>query len=170
MVVAGHQGRFEPTAICYEDVAPSFVGEFRRKVRIVNRSLRAVTRVPGALNPFRVGVFAAQLFCHKVVRWFAAYLMLTALITNLLLVINGSHFYSILLAIQIAFYITALLAKLTVVGRYKPTMLTYYFCLANLAGAIGVFNFFLGKRIVTWTPQRDSASSASSVLQRSQDA
>ena len=167
MVVAGYLGRFEPQAICYEEVAPSFVGEFRRKIRIVNRSLRAVSRVPGALNPFRVGVFAAQLFCHKVVRWFAAYLMLVAFITNLLLAIDGSRFYTALLAVQVCFYGTALLARLTKIGRFKPVMLTYYFCLANLAGAIGVFNFFLGKKFVTWTPQRDPASSGN--LQGSPD-
>ena len=74
MIVAdGFRGIYEPEAICYERTASSFGGEFRRKIRIVNRSLRAVTRVPQVLNPFRVGVFSLQLFLHKVLRWFAPF-------------------------------------------------------------------------------------------------
>ena len=37
VVVQGYRGIFEPEAICYEEAAPDFNGEFRRKYRIVNR-------------------------------------------------------------------------------------------------------------------------------------
>ena len=158
MVAAGYQGRFEPRAVCYEEAAPSFLGEFRRKVRIVSRSLRAVSRVPNTLNPFRVGIFSAQLFCHKVIRWFAAYLMLGALIANIGLVAAGSRFYLSLLLLQFCFYLFAILGRWTPMGKFKPAMLAYYFCMANLAGGIGVINFLRGRRFATWTPQREAVS------------
>lgn len=160
MVANGYRGRFEPLAICYEEAAPSFRGEFRRKIRIVSRSLRAVSRVPQALNPFRVGIFSAQLFCHKVIRWFAAFLMFGALLTNGLLALGGSPGYLFLWWVQVAFYGIALLALLTPVGRFKPAMLVYYFCLANLAGGLGVLSFLVGRKFATWTPQRDTSPSS----------
>ena len=163
IVAAGYHGRFEPRAFCYEEAAPSFQGEFRRKIRIVNRSVRAVTRVPNALNPFKVGIFSAQLFCHKVVRWFAAYFMLGALITSGMLAASGSWLYLLLLIMQCSGYVVALAARWTPVGRFKPAMLLYYFCMANIAGGLGVLNFMMGRKFITWTPQRDTDSETNQV-------
>src|SRR5256714_1908591 len=46
-------GIFEPAAVCYEEAAGTFSKEFRRRVRIISRSLNALANVPGILNPFR---------------------------------------------------------------------------------------------------------------------
>ncbi|MGB7328757.1 MAG: glycosyltransferase family 2 protein, partial [Rubripirellula sp.] len=54
VVAKGYRGVFDPEAVCFEDAAPDFSGEFRRKRRIVNRSMRAVLKVREAMNPFRV--------------------------------------------------------------------------------------------------------------------
>jgi len=166
IVAAGFRGCFEPQAICYEQAAPTFQAEFRRKIRIVNRSLRAVTRVSGVLNPWKVGVFSAQLFCHKVIRWFAVFLMLGALLTSGLLAMDGSPWYGLLFAIQWGGYVVALAARWTPLGHLKPAMLLYYFCMANFAGGIGVLSYLLGKKFVTWTPQRDSLDSETGNLSK----
>lgn len=160
IVAGGFRGRFEPRAVCFEEAAPSFQGEFRRKVRIVSRSLLAVARVPRALNPLMVGIFALQLFCHKVIRWFAAFLMLGAMVTSCVLAAGGSTFYSGLVAIQILFYAVAFAARWTVLGRLRVATLVYYFCMANVAGGLGVLNFMLGRRVTTWTPQREVTAEA----------
>ena len=154
MVAAGYRGCFEPQAVCYEQAAPTFQAEFLRKVRIVNRSLRAVTRVPSVLNPRKVGIFSAQIFCHKIIRWFAAFLMLGAIFTSGILAIEGSRLYAFLFALQSFFYAIAFAARWTKLGQFKPAMLLYYFCLSNLAGGLGVISFLLGKKFATWTPQR----------------
>ena len=154
MVAAGYRGCFEPQAICYEQAAPTFQAEFRRKVRIVNRSLRAVTRVSSVLNPWKVGIFSVQIFCHKVIRWFAAFLMLGAIFTSGILALEGSHFYGFLFALQGLLYTIAFAARGTKLGQFKPAMLLYYFCLSNLAGGLGVISCLLGKKFATWTPQR----------------
>ena len=161
IVVAGYRGRFEPRAICYEEAAPSLGGEFRRKVRIVNRSLRAVFRVPHSLNPFKVGVFSFQLFCHKFIRWFAAYLMLGALISSGVLTLSGELAYLYLFAAQAVLYLIALLSVCPPLGRFRLTRLLYYFCLANLAGGVGVFKCLLGQKYSTWNPQRQLSESNS---------
>ncbi len=161
IVASGYRGVFEPSAMCFEEAAPSFQGEFRRKVRIVNRSFRAVLRNPAALNPLKTGIFSWQLFCHKVIRWFAGYLMLGALVSNALIVLMWpSMFFVGVLVLQILFYLTAATSQLPFMKRLKPTQLCYYFCLSNIAAAIGVFKVFTGRSFATWTPQRMPQSEA----------
>ena len=161
MVAAGYRGCFESKATCYEKAAPTFQAEFRRKVRIVNRSLRAVTRVPSALNPLKVGIFSAQLFCHKVIRWFALFFMCGALITSGLLAVGGTRLYLLLFSLQCTCYLLVIAARWTFVGRFKPMMLLYYFCIANVAGGLGVLSFLAGKKFATWTPQREAIDTKS---------
>lgn len=160
IVAAGYRGRFEKQAVCYEEAAPSFKGEFRRKVRIVTRSLRAVSRVPQALNPFRVGIFAAQLFCHKVIRWFAAFFMAGALLSSAALAVQGSQLYIWIFFCQAFGYLVAIITNWIPLSRFRPAMLWFYFCMANIAGGLGVINFFVGRKFSTWTPQRDSDSNS----------
>ena len=50
-----------------------FRSEYRRRVRIVSRSWRAVFQAPGVLNPFRVGLFSWCLVSHKMLRWTAGF-------------------------------------------------------------------------------------------------
>ena len=120
--------------------------------------------MPNALNPFKVGIFSAQLFCHKVVRWFAVYFMLGALITSGILAASGAWLYLLLLVMQCGGYVVASAARWTPVGRFKPAMLLYYFCMANIAGGLGVLNFMMGRKFITWTPQRDTDSETKQVV------
>jgi len=69
IVEAGWRGVYEPQAICYEETSGRFRSEYKRRVRIVSRSWRAVFQAPGVLNPFRVGLFSWCLFSHKLLRW-----------------------------------------------------------------------------------------------------
>ena len=122
--------------------------------------------MPNVLNPFQVGIFAAQLFCHKVIRWFALYFMFGALVTSGIMAAGGSKFYLLLFAIQCGCYAIGLAARWTSVGRFKPAMLMYYFCLANVAGGLGVFKFMLGRKFITWTPQREAPDSESNLVSK----
>ncbi|QEF99653.1 Beta-monoglucosyldiacylglycerol synthase [Stieleria maiorica] len=158
IVVAGYRGLFDPEAVCYEEAAPSFGGEFKRKVRIVNRSFRALTRAPGAMNPLKVGVFAWQLICHKVVRWLAPVFLIGCLATSTALAASGSTFFQLTLVVQIAFYLLAVARLIPKVGEFKLIYLCYFFCLSNVAAGLGIINIFLGRKFSTWTPQRTEIS------------
>jgi cellulose synthase/poly-beta-1,6-N-acetylglucosamine synthase-like glycosyltransferase len=72
IVAAGWRGVYEPEAVCYEETAGAVGSEFRRRVRIVSRSWRAVFQARQVLNPFRVGLFAWCVLSHKVLRWVSA--------------------------------------------------------------------------------------------------
>ena len=162
IVARGYRGVFDAEAVCYERTADDFSGEFRRKVRIVNRSLGAVLRVPQALNPFRVGRFAFQLFFHKVLRWFVPFFLVGMLASSLALALEGSLLYRGLFALQVGFYGVALLGFVPGARRLRVVYVPFYFCVVNAAAALGVLRLMLGSRIAVWNPQRPSATNAAS--------
>ncbi len=160
VVGKGYRGVFDRQAVCYEEAAPSFRGEFRRKYRIVNRSLRAVTKVPAVFNPFRVGWFAFQLIAHKVLRWLGPVFLATMLITSGLLAllphsdpgiktVFGGYF-----AVQLIAYFIALLYIFPPLRRFRPIYIAYYFLLINCAAAVGIGLLATGRTIGVWKPQR----------------
>ena len=154
IVARGYRGVFDEEAVCYERTAEDFHGEFRRRARIVNRALGAVLRVPRTLNPFRVGVFAYQLFVHKVLRWFVPFFLLAMLASSAWLAACGSGTYLLLLVLQLLFYATALLGVVPGIRSLKPVYITSYFCVSNAAAALGVVRLLFAGRVVTWNPER----------------
>lgn len=154
IVARGFRGVFETSAICYERTAANFQGEFRRKIRIVNRSARAVYRAAAALNPLRVGFSAVQLMSHKVLRWLAPFFLLLALAANVALALEGIALYRALLVGHLSFYALAALRIVPGLGQMKIVYVCFYFCLINLAAACGILSFIGGKKFATWAPQR----------------
>jgi cellulose synthase/poly-beta-1,6-N-acetylglucosamine synthase-like glycosyltransferase len=160
IIEKGYKGVYEPGAICWEHAAGTYGGEFKRKTRIVNRSLRGLWRVRRVLNPFKYGFFTWQLVSHKLIRWFAPFLMIATFFSNLALVIlNGFElrsFYTMFLGIQLLGYALAALGHFLI----QPILsIPYYFCLVNLASMVGVWKALRGETIVTWEPEREEQQS-----------
>jgi hypothetical protein len=153
IVLRGYRGVFEPEAVCYERAAASFEGEFRRKIRIVTRSLRGLLRVPGVLNPRRVGWFAYEILFHKLLRWFIPYFLILFFAANLALLGRGLP-YLFLLGAQVALYGLAALGATKKLLAHKIFYVPYYFCLVNLAALFGTGGVFLGRTYTTWQPER----------------
>lgn len=157
IVSRGYRGVYEPEAVCYERTAADFRGEFRRKARIVNRSLRAVFRVPAVLNPRRVGMFSVQLLLHKMLRWFVPLFLCGMLVAAAVPAVHGERRYVWAIGLQIAVYLTAFLRFIPYTGRLKPVLLAWYFCVVNAAAAVGILQQLFGRRIAVWTPERCTA-------------
>ncbi len=156
IVAAGYRGVYEKRAICDEHTAADFRGEFRRKVRIVNRGFRGVLRVPQALNPFRVGLFAWQLFVHKVLRWFVPLFLLSLLASSVFLAVNDTPSSLRMAALLRTNRILRSCPHALCAGDRETqshVYLAYYFCLANVAAILGVLGVFFGKKIVVWQSQ-----------------
>ncbi|WP_161604315.1 glycosyltransferase family 2 protein [Roseiconus nitratireducens] len=160
VVVKGFRGIFDPEAICFEDAAPDFGGEFRRKYRIVNRSLRAVTKVPQAFNPFRVGWFAFELIGHKVLRWLSPVFLALMLVSSAVAAMqettgsSNSHLFSLILLLQLAGYGVAALYWFPPCRTIRLIYIAYYVLLVNAAAAVGLGLLASGRTIGTWKPQR----------------
>jgi cellulose synthase/poly-beta-1,6-N-acetylglucosamine synthase-like glycosyltransferase len=155
IVQAGHRCVYEPEARSYERAAGNFDNEFRRKVRIVNRAWRALFGLKGLLNPMHFGFFSFELISHKLLRWLVPVFLAGLFLVNL--TILGLHpIYRLALAGQLAFYLLAIIGHLR---RRRPSMpallsIPYYFCLVNVASALGVIEAFRGKTYTTWTTVR----------------
>ncbi len=159
VVARGFRGLFDPEAVCVEEAAPDFRGEFRRKYRIVNRSMRAVTKVPAAFFPWRVGIFSLQLIVHKVLRWLSPVFLLLILVSSSTLasreVVDGKPgFYCLILFCQICGYLLAGAYASPYLRRFKLVYIAYYFLLINIAAAIGIWLLITGRTINVWKPQR----------------
>jgi cellulose synthase/poly-beta-1,6-N-acetylglucosamine synthase-like glycosyltransferase len=154
IISRGYQGVFEPAAVCYEEAAESFDQEFRRKVRIVSRSLNALRRAPAVLNPFQDLRHWFLLVSHKLLRWLAPFFMIVLFLASLTL--WKFPVYRALVLLQGVFYLLALvgwwLKDLT--RLEKIFSLPYYFCMVNLASLIGCLKCFRGQLAGQWTPPR----------------
>lgn len=154
----GYLGIFEPGAISYEETAESFAKEFRRKVRIVSRSLNALRRAPGVLNPFREPRHWFSLVSHKLLRWFASIFMVAMFLASLIL--WKSPFIRAVLLLQGIFYLLALIGW--ILQRRDKTWricsFAFYFCLVNVASLIACVKCVRGDLSGVWMPPRQRVS------------
>jgi hypothetical protein len=166
IVDKGFVGVFEPTAISFERAAGSFEQEFRRKTRIISRSLSALARVPGVLNPFKNSRHWFMLMSHKVLRWFTPFYMMVLLAVSIMLC--EMRMYGISAILQLSFYSFALVGWLSRgrLATLKVFYLPYYFCLVNLASLVGIFRYFSGDLRATWKPARHEAHAEASLHSR----
>ena len=156
IVMKGYRAVFEPTAIGLEPSAGDFQKEFRRKRRIVNRSWRGVMSVSGILNPFCVGMFAWQVWSHKVLRWLVLPFLLIGFVGCLSAYELGT-IYQIGVWGGIASIIVAALGPFlpsSLGGLSKFIQTIFYFYLVNLAAILGVTKALGGRVDRIWAPER----------------
>lgn len=137
----------------YKDVEDASL-EYRRKMRTVIRGITAIARHPEVLNPFRMGLFAFQVWSHKIMRWGVPWFMAIFLLLTLMLQGQGLVYTMTLLA-QILFYGLAVAGWLSNSLR-KNTLIKiiFFFVQTNLSLAQATVSFLLGKRMTVWTPSR----------------
>jgi cellulose synthase/poly-beta-1,6-N-acetylglucosamine synthase-like glycosyltransferase len=142
-------------AVCYEETLNRGTHELSMRVRVAIRSINALVCERRFLNPWRYGIFAWQLWSHKLLRYASPFLWLIALGANLALA-SKHPLYAALLACQLAvilagavgFALQSRLAKLGILS--KP----YYFLLTNVASFLAALRYARGERMVTWKPLR----------------
>jgi cellulose synthase/poly-beta-1,6-N-acetylglucosamine synthase-like glycosyltransferase len=153
------QGRrlvFAEDAMAFEPVAPSGGLEFRRKVRIMTRSFRALILMRRLFDPRRTGWYAVQLFWHKV-------MLRTAAVPLLALAVIGPTLWSRGPIYQLATLGQALCYSLAAagialvrrpIGRHPLLAVPAYFTMVNAASIRAILNLVRGERIDRWVPER----------------
>ena len=144
----------EPDGICYEETLDRPDRELSMRVRVGMRSLAALASQKRFLNVFRYGVFAWQLWSHKMLRYLSPVFWALALAANLALALQGRYLW--LLVLQLALLSLGAIGFTPLHARGNSRWLAqpYYFLLTNLASAVSLFRFLRGERIMTWTPLR----------------
>jgi cellulose synthase/poly-beta-1,6-N-acetylglucosamine synthase-like glycosyltransferase len=149
----GYRVVYQPAARLYEDALAETADEFRMRVRVSLRAWWALKDKAALLNPLRFGVFAWQLWSHKVLRYLAPLCQLGLLASNLALAPRGGLWLALLI-LQGIFYGTALAAhRLRRRHLPGPIVAAYYLCVLNLASGLALVQFLRGKKQVIWQPR-----------------
>jgi cellulose synthase/poly-beta-1,6-N-acetylglucosamine synthase-like glycosyltransferase len=128
--------------------------ELRRKVRVMNRGMRAAISLATSLPRART-MYLLQLIFHKILRRCVAFLLVGLLLAPIALVLQGHTAWWFTLAPQLVFYALALggaIADRSGRRVAKPLWIPYYFCLANLAAGIAVVSLVRGRKYEMWEP------------------
>jgi cellulose synthase/poly-beta-1,6-N-acetylglucosamine synthase-like glycosyltransferase len=126
--------------------------EFQRKVRTALRGMAAIAKLPEVLNPIRYGMFAFQVWSHKVLRWLVPWFLL-GLLTSSAALACTTPTAAILLAGQASLYSIALAGHaVPPMRRIALVRLAYFYCVVNAALLVASVQFMAGKRVVTWNP------------------
>ncbi len=151
---AGLRGVSDPDSIGYYKNLSNEKKEYQRKVRTVLRGIAVLMRSLPMLNPFRYGIFAWQLFSHKLCRWLVPFAMIGAGISNILLVTH-STVYGVLLLGQSLFYATAIAyAGFSWMPKNSLLRLPSFFVLVNLSILDAWMRYWRGDRVFRWEPSK----------------
>ncbi|MBS0169858.1 MAG: glycosyltransferase family 2 protein [Nitrospira sp.] len=128
--------------------------EYQRKVRTVLRGIAVFMRSLPMLNPFRYGMFAWQLFSHKLCRWLVPFAMIGLLVSNVVLATQFPWYQGVLLA-QGLFYATAVAYS---VFHWMPKSSVFrlpsFFVLVNLSILDAWMRYLRGDRVFRWEPSK----------------
>lgn len=152
VVGQGQRVVLDPDVFCFERPSEGEGREFRRQVRITNRTLGAIMRNRRFLNPLAYGWFALFLLSHKVLRFLVPFFFAGTFLTALGLA-GQSVFFSAMALAQALFVGIGLLALRQRRGG-RVGQLCSFFLLTIAAQFLGWVRWASGKTDVMWTPQR----------------
>ena len=135
IAMKGYKIAYSKEAYALESASLNMREEEKRKVRISAGGLQSVWRLRGLLNMFRYGILSFQYISHRVLRWTLTPVVLFALLPlNLLLACTGHTLYTVILALQLAFYLMGYLGyKMEQRNlRNKLLFIPYYFLFMNI--------------------------------------
>jgi glycosyltransferase involved in cell wall biosynthesis len=150
----GLRGISDPDSIGYYKNLTDEKKEYQRKVRTVLRGIAVLMRSLPMLNPMKHGLFAWQLFSHKLCRWLVPFALIAILVSNTGLAID-SYAYRVLLSAQLAFYA---LGAVYHWFKWMPDKgvfrLPSFFVIVNLSILDAWYRYLRGDRIFRWEPSK----------------
>ena len=136
VVKDGKRIAYTPDAYAQEYGSANIHEESKRKRRIAAGGLQSIWWLRGMLNPFKQPLVTFQYVSHRVLRWsLTPITMVLLLLSNIVLVALGSHpFYTVMLILQLLFYLMAFAGWLQNHYRQQNKLLyaAYYFVFMNL--------------------------------------
>lgn len=159
IVRAGFRGIYAADAFCIEVAAKETAREFDRQVRIAARTIRAVMTQRALLNPLVFGLFAFQLFSHKLCKLIVPFLLLSVMGCSFVLA-PFSEWYLFLMAVQVVLYTTAWITVRASRPRELGVVLSrlfnlfHSFIVVNVAIGVAWVRYWKGDTFTTWAPAR----------------
>ncbi len=157
LTAKGYRTVYTPEAKAFERSELSFEAEYRRKVRIVRRSVSSLLRYRWLLDPRRTGRLALILWSHKVLRWLTPLLLIAIVAGSLAKVLFNRHRNIDLFVLFGAsiFGFAVLLGR--GLGHQSPVPLlshAYYLFTMFRAAITGIWEALTEGGILTWDHDR----------------
>jgi glycosyltransferase involved in cell wall biosynthesis len=153
VVSQGKRAVLDPGINCFEASSQEEGNEFRRQARITNRTLRAIFRNPGFLNPFSYGFFSFFLLSHKLLRFLVPFFIMGAFLANFFL-LGVSPVYIGLILMQVLFLSLGLASIITGKIEGRLTNICKFLLITLSAQLTGWIRMLRGISDTMWTPQR----------------
>ncbi len=147
ILTQGSKVIYEPNAKAYEKTAATAENEYKRKVRIINRSFQLFLRYNNKMK----GFLKFEFYSHKLIRWMIGVFAVILLVISALL--SSETLYFILLLCQILLYTTGLMTYL-VKPKSKFFTLPYYISLIILSSFKAFWDVITGKTYSKWSNLR----------------
>jgi poly-beta-1,6-N-acetyl-D-glucosamine synthase len=146
IIKAGFRVVYEPEAITWEEASLVIKDDFNVKARMVSGGYQTL-KVYGYMLFPPENFFAFQFLSHKMLRWIMPFLLISLFVSSVFL---WHGFYAVLLWMQVAFYLCAIVGALFNKSgvKLKILYLPFYYCAMNLAAGRG-FYFFLKRNSLT---------------------
>lgn len=150
----GLRGVSDPDSVGYYKNLADGTKEYQRKVRTVLRGIAVLMKSLPMLNPIKYGLFAWQLFSHKLCRWLVPFAMIAILISNAVLAV-GSYVYRLVFGAQLAFYVLAACYHwFKWIPDKNVFRLPSFFVIVNLSILDAWYRYLRGDRIFRWEPSK----------------
>ncbi|MCI1279538.1 MAG: glycosyltransferase family 2 protein [Nitrospira sp.] len=150
----GLRGVSDPRSVGYYKNLTDEKKEYQRKVRTVLRGIAVLMRSLPMLNPFRYGIFAWQLFSHKLCRWLVPFAMIGTLVSNSVLAIDSVPYRVLLLAHVLFYMIAVAYAGCSWMPKSNVFRLPSFFVVVNLSILDAWMRYFRGDRVFRWEPSK----------------
>jgi len=154
VVACGYRVIYEPDAILHEETLTTSRAEYQMRVRVALRAWWAMADMRELFNPWLYGVFALQLFSHKVLRYAAFAAAPAAYVAGVALWDAGGVYQASCLAGS-ALLVMAAAGGLAERAGYSSSLVSipYYFVLINVAAGQALVKFAAGRKQAVWTPR-----------------
>jgi hypothetical protein len=148
VVRAGRRIIFEGAARAYEQGSETAREEFSRKARVIAGAMQFIRR-PDSSIPFSAPQVILSLISHKALRWLSPAFATAAFISSAALA-DASHGYAAAMAAQFALVALGIAGCAPALRRINIVAIAHYFCLIQMAAAIGFVRGVVGTQSVLW--------------------
>lgn len=148
VIKAGRRVVFEAAARAYEQGSATATEEFARKARVIAGAMQFMSRVDSAL-PLSAPQVIFSLVSHKALRWLSPAFATCTFLSSLALLGSGAV-YTVALIGQSVVIALAVAGCVPRLRRLTPIAIAHYFCLLQVAAAVGFARGLAGRQTVLW--------------------
>ena len=160
IVQAGKRIAYTPDAYALEYGSANIFEESKRKRRIAAGGLQSIWWLRSMLNPLHQPLVAFQYISHRVLRWSITPIALIILlvVNGLLVLLDAGAFYTVMLILQLLFYLMAFAGWWLDRQGHKNKLLytAYYFVFMNINVFRGMAYLRTHGKSGTWEKARRS--------------